>query len=538
MKRNYIRKLFRTALGLAAALCLALLPGFSGPARAEQAGGDQPLTRIYRAGENLLTRELNMTLRGEAEFFLDGKLFKHAEGIYAQEGTSSYQQIELRTPRRDGSILESGYAVADFGGTGYYIERYPGHANVNLDHNPPKDHALRDTVGTAALMKAGRGIAAALDGSMGETLSREQVPEGEKISFQWEDEKVPALLDAGLNLFWQEAARHFFYVDYSNVPLEGYADIEDYLTVTAGILYSAADLEVRKIQAEAVLDPEGHLLSLKGEADVQVLCRNGAARVVTVNFTLTGENYGTTAVKEVIPEKNQFYSLVPDYSGVDMEGSPDPLDPYGGTALMPGFPDIPVPLDKVTPRTVGSAEEAAAFAGEIAAMDVLGIPDADRLVWEAAATGDGRFEASGAYEWDRETPVLTVLMTGEGEVLRAENHTTALPEAVSVDTEDAEGTLEWRNEIEMMLWAFAENLNPGSTGWTAERIREMRETNGTGYTSFADTLADGDEVFVIMYGEPDRGTERVRIKYAVQVSPQVRVILTDSTIDPQEAGNG
>ena len=76
----------------------------SAPGRTETAEATEPeqtgntdgvLSDLYSAGEKLLMETENVTLKGEAEFFLDGVSFKKASGTYIQDGFDAFQQIDL-----------------------------------------------------------------------------------------------------------------------------------------------------------------------------------------------------------------------------------------------------------------------------------------------------------------------------------------------------------------------------------------------------------------------------------------------------------
>ena len=248
------------------------------------------LSQLYHAGKHLLTEADNMTVSGKADFMLEGFPFKHAEGVYAQQEYDSYQQISLRSPRKDGSILENGYAVIDMGGTGYHVERYPGHVLTGKNINAPKNHALRNSVSSEALLSLGQQVASVMDLQMADKMSFTHDSAGTKVSFQWEEEDIPVLFNGTLNLFWQEAARRYLSVLYDDMPLEGYALVEDYPTVTQGILFCTRNLTLKYLQTDATMDSDGRLLNLEGSAAFQLDCRGNESLALDVSFSLTVEN--------------------------------------------------------------------------------------------------------------------------------------------------------------------------------------------------------------------------------------------------------
>ena len=141
------------------------------PASAESVPLAEPLTQLFLSGQRLLLEEIEFTAVGQAEFYLDQTLFKHAEGVYAQENTKAYQQIDLSAPREDGSTRENGYAVFDNEGEVYCIERYAGKTIANYSTNPENDHMLRGTVATRMLLRTGASMARVLDAQMAEWVA-------------------------------------------------------------------------------------------------------------------------------------------------------------------------------------------------------------------------------------------------------------------------------------------------------------------------------------------------------------------------------
>ena len=82
------------------------------------------------AAERLLFNTNNVTLTGTAEFFLDGERFKSAGLTLVRDYENSLLQLDLSTPRRDGSgrpDRETGYTVIANGANLYVMEKfYPG----------------------------------------------------------------------------------------------------------------------------------------------------------------------------------------------------------------------------------------------------------------------------------------------------------------------------------------------------------------------------------------------------------------------------
>ena len=500
------------------------------------AAGSGPLEKLYQAGEMLLTGTDNVTLRGEARFLLDGEWFKQAEGTYAQEGENSYQAIRLESPRIQGGIRNNGYAVVSRNGNGYVIERYLGKTVVrNLGYNGYKEKILRETVGTKNVLALGESAAALLDGLMTEKVTAAVSGAEMTISAHWTEKDIPPLMNAALNLFWQEAVERYLVSTYSSFSLEGYARIEDFGTVTQGIVYTVSELQLQELELTAGLDPEGRLTRLNGEGRVLLCGRNGETRQLTVSGTLEAGEYGTTRLETAIPEEDRWESV---------SSLPEPQEefPYGSVGGLNwadfNLPEIPVPESRLTHRSIGSVEAAEKYAGEVAAMDALGLETPERLQWTVIGPEEGRYHVLGAFPESPDHPEISIEFSDAGQVLRLEKCGTTLEDAVIYESEelDYDYVIQWRTEVGMMLWRFTENMNPGVTEWTIEELLESIR-HGIGFTSYDATLGIGEDRYLVLYGMWHRNPAE-KVKYVVQTAPEFRVVLVDSNIDPEEGGNG
>lgn len=519
--------------GLLTALAL-LIGSFSVYASAEPADTLLPLTRLYNAGESLLTGLDNMTVQGQADFSLDGVHFKHAEGLYAQQGYNSYQRIQLQTPRSDGSILENGYSVLDLSGGGFYVERYPRHIIISQITNAPKDRVLRNTVSSQAVLSLGRQIAEVMDRQL--QVDALEADHHLQLNFQWSEEDIPPILNGALNLFWQEAVRRYFEISFDDMPLEGYASISDFSTVTQGILFCTRDLSILSLQVSGSLDQEGRLVSLEGKGSSSLHGRSGDAHTLDISFSLKADKYGSTVLPDDVPEEDRYDLRSWNTQSVShVDSFFDTLAASGNSWANLGLPDIPWPKQSLKHRNISGLEDAVSYAGEIACLDLLSLENGAGLIWSASVTDSG-YEVLGAAPDFPDKPVFSVLFTESGEVLRLENLETRFSSAEPVEEDDSDTSIRWRSEISLMLWLFEENLNPGFTKLSDEMLRILR-MNGIGYCGYEGTVSSGDQTFYVGYAATHHDAPQ-KVKYVVQTSPEVRVILRDSTIDPTEGGNG
>ena len=66
------------------------------------------LVQVVNDCEKLLFNTDNVTLKGGVEFSLDGKWFKNADIVYQQEGYDAYCDLKVKSPKKDGTVKESG----------------------------------------------------------------------------------------------------------------------------------------------------------------------------------------------------------------------------------------------------------------------------------------------------------------------------------------------------------------------------------------------------------------------------------------------
>ena len=522
------KTLFR-CLSLTLACLLALAPALGA---AESDAVDSPLFRLYEAGKALLSEEENFTVSAEATLLLDGEQFKHAAGLYAQEGTSCYQQIDLQSPRRYGSgqIRENGYAVIDLNGFGYSIETYLGKDHVTEIGNAPKNHALRPSISSLALLDLGQDAAMLMDQQAGDTVSAVRSADGIEIDLEWDAADCPALFNSLLNLFFQAAAERYLSVQYRDMPVEGYAAIEDYFTLTEGILYTVRNLAVQNLKLSAVLDDADRLERLNVSASLQLLCRNWDVRELTADIYLNAGDYGSTVVMEVVPEDKRVWTGAVPASG----DSAFPRDAGWEEAGL-SFPVLPA--EGLSHEAITSPDEAVAYAERIAALGFLATDGAEQLLWSASRAGN-QYELTGSRPESPDQPAFSLLFDHQGQVLRLENLETRLDLAQEIwsDEMDSDLFISWREELGFSVWKLEELLNPGATLLSAEELREGM-SHGVGYTSYEKTLSSGDEQFEVLYGILHREPTQ-KVKYIVQTRPVVRLVLRDATIDPSEGGNG
>ncbi|MBQ9251424.1 MAG: hypothetical protein IJ188_02150 [Clostridia bacterium] len=500
-----------------------------------------PFQAMFNAGNKMLTDTDNFTATGTADFYLDGELFKHADGVYAQEGENCYQSISLKTPRENGTERENGYTVVDYGGLGYGIEYYGGVKHYFPVTNVPKTQALRDSIPTETMMNLGARIAEYLD----LTANRGEVKQDAgktAFSLRWETADIPSLVQSGVNLFWQAAIQRYFMISYEDMSLTGDAAIEDYSTLTQGIIFSARKLELQRLDLDAFFNEKDELLSLDGTAWIEILCRNADTRMLRIAFSLEGNDYGITSVEAVIPEENRNPAYISNQlSGDELPQFFDTVASAGGLWADYGLPEVVFPMDHLNHRVISTPADAEEYALEICTLDTLGFQDASVLIWSVSLDKETQRYTAVGFDPDDAAmtePLVSLTFDRSGFVWVISNHASGYENANDLDFGlfDSDQYTAWRSEIGLTLWAFQENLNPGSTLIYAEGLRESLPS-GIGYTSYHQTMELDDKQFVVMYGMLHRNPYE-KVKYIVQTKPIYRVVEMDATIEPEEGGNG
>ncbi len=303
---------------IAAVLSVILLLGSAAGAMAEQ-----PVNLFYDAAMELLFEANNISLEGEAEFTLDGERFKTAKIRYVQDYDNSLLRLDLLTPRRDGTgrpDRESGYTVIANGENVYVIETfYPGVYKTGSTFS--QSTILRKTVQMNLMTELVRVLAEQADTLLGEkaitVLPEDQGGKDLRIEL---DENVPDLVNTALNLFYQFVARRYFDTDYDHVSERDMEPMENYLTVTQGILNATKSLSLKKADLTLKRDHAGLLEAAKGDFSLNLNTGKDGIRQLNSTFYLNVFDRDGSHVEKFDPEKY----------GVVRSGGPE--DPYASAA--------------------------------------------------------------------------------------------------------------------------------------------------------------------------------------------------------------
>lgn len=304
------RMKMKKAVAAVLSAVMMILTGTAAPA--ENAAGP-----FCDAAMQLLFETGNVTLTGEAEFFLDGERFKTAEMNHIQDGENSLYRLALRTPRRDGSggpDRESGYTIIANGEKVYVMEVfYPGlykTGTTGLQTSVLRRSVHMDLM--KELLKVLSDQAETLAGVNAVTVTRDEKG-GQELRIEL-GEEVPEMVNTALSMFFQFAAKRWFNTDYDYVNEREMPLMDDCLTVAQGILDTMKSVSLKKAVLSVRLDGDGRLVQAEGNVSLNLYTARDGIRQLDITFSLNTSDWGVSRVNRFSPA---------DYGVTLMEGAMD-----------------------------------------------------------------------------------------------------------------------------------------------------------------------------------------------------------------------
>ena len=396
--------------GAALMLAIALL------AAGALAGGT--LASVTDAAEALLLDTHNVTITGSATFKLDGERFKTAEITYVQDGTDSFWQEKLSTPRYLRPDRETGFTVIANGYEVYVMEPFtPG--GYKEGYITEQDTVLRDSLEARLLMSLA-GTAA----SVAEPALHPEQKDGE-IRITVAEGETPPILNELLLMAGRFAGKRLFGYGFDGPVID-----HSYwgLTETQEIFLQTEACRVLTANVSFRLDGKGRLAGAEGAAGVALVYVNGEEHRLDLDFSLTAGEYGTSKVKAFDPDDFQV-----------------------------------VPMDQARERNEAAArEKAMTVMAERAreAWKAAGFEGAERLETEFWAMSDGLF---GIGMKDPQDPAddgsWYIRITEEGTVLSMSDSTRDRYE--SWPDLEVPVTAELTDDMRSRIDAFLQAVTPG-----------------------------------------------------------------------------
>ena len=271
------------------------------------ARGDHALQPFLEGMNELLFETGNVTLKGGAEFFLDGERFKTGEILYVQDGGRSLYQLSLQTPVSGKEDKASGYTVIADGERVHVMEViFPGVYRTGTTGEVRT--ILRKTVQEALMARVASLAAEALPEGKAVTVS-ERDGEGQTLHLE-PGEDVPEVVNTSLNLLYQFLARRYFGMDYNYAQESDMVPMENYLTVTRAILCTTLSLSLKGADLKVEMDGEGRILSAEGDISLNLNTARDGRKVLDIRFRMTASDRGNSRVEPFDPET---WGVVPAY---------------------------------------------------------------------------------------------------------------------------------------------------------------------------------------------------------------------------------
>ena len=332
-----MKKLFALLLALAMLLLSA------------SALAETPAETLLDAGEDLLFHTENVTLTGEAVFFLDDLVFKTADAVYIQDGENSFWQLKLRTPRPTDPELgdkESGYTIIANGDQVYVMEvLQPGvYRSGSLF---PQRTILRESVQLDLMAKLLRSLAKQADTLLGENAFTVTDDDrgGREIRIVL-DENVPDLANTALTVLFEYVGTRYFDIDYDQLSDQYMGVLANYISPTRGILYTTEYIYLKQADVTVSLDASGNLQRVSGAVAVYLQTGGDGAHQLDITFSLDVTDRGSSKVEPFDPAQ---YGVVP----AGRNSAPQVQDPE-----QPEEPE-----EGATEAVIDAARKAAKLAG-------------------------------------------------------------------------------------------------------------------------------------------------------------------------------
>ena len=284
---------------ITACLAVALMPGIS-------AGAEGRLPALVDGGAALLFGTPNVTVTGKAEFRYDGARFKTVEIRYVQDGTNSFWQEKLLTPRVYRPDRETGFTVISNHGTYYLMEPYTSGA-YRQGYDDPQNTIIRESFESRLLVSFLKTAATLTEPEMAQYITTDE--DGWTLTLA--EHQTPELLNEALLMGGRFIAKRLFNIDY-DVSLDDRSDWS-YATTAREILFTTERCGINSASIRVGFDAQGRLSALSGRASIRLDFAEqeyGGQQTHTLDtdFELHIGEYGTSEVKPFDPDE---YQVVP-----------------------------------------------------------------------------------------------------------------------------------------------------------------------------------------------------------------------------------
>ena len=281
---------------------------------------DVVIAPLVESAQILLFDTENVTLTGHADFFLNGERFKTADILYKQAAENSHWQLDLKTPRKYRKDQETGYTVIANGEKIYVMEKfYPGTYTSGSD--APNNTLIRQSTRADLLFSMLLSVADQIEALLPEdAVSVTRTDTYREFCFSLSKDTTPAVLNTALNLTADFFLRRFMNVNYDSIESWGQGLLEDYITVTEGILYSTDSFVLGDTSVTVTEDADGRITGVSGTLTALLCSEELEMAPLEIVFDLKVSDYGSTEVKQFSPKD---FSVAPRGSVMDSRKETD-----------------------------------------------------------------------------------------------------------------------------------------------------------------------------------------------------------------------
>ena len=263
------------------------------------------LLQVIDDCDKLLFNTDNVTLKGNMEFSFDGNWFKTVDGVYQQEGYDAYCDLKVKSPKKDGSVKESGYTIFDDDGAVRIVEVvYPG--TFKTAGAAKNNTILRASSRTDLVINAFRMLA-----NMADVFAEVTVGTGDNggktIQLKLNGNSTE-ILNTGLMLLMQFTGDRFFKMN-SDEHKSQTGKISDYVSITRGVLANTQSMSIQNAEMTLKVNDKGELEAAEGSASVKLTTNKDGEHTLEGKFSLEVSDRGTTKAehfdenKHVVPAK-------------------------------------------------------------------------------------------------------------------------------------------------------------------------------------------------------------------------------------------
>ncbi len=281
---------------------------------------DGVIAPLVESAQTLLFDTENVTLTGHADFFLNGERFKTADILYKQAAENSHWQLDLKTPRKYRKDQETGFTVIANDEKIYVMEKYyPGTYTTGSD--APNNTLIRQSTHADLLFSMLLSVADRIEALLPEdAVSVTRTDTYSEFCFTLSKDTTPAVMNTALNLTADFFLRRFMNVNYDSIGNWGQGLLEDYITVTEGILYSTDSFVLGDTSVTVTENADGCITGASGTVTVLLCSEELQMAPLEIVFDLKVSDYGSTEVKQFSPED---FSVAPRGSVMDSRKETD-----------------------------------------------------------------------------------------------------------------------------------------------------------------------------------------------------------------------